>query len=113
MPPVVNPNNLYRETRPEKLSQTVTKHLSHVYVPARKFHEVAVIDPATFKVIDRYPVGRKLKHMVPSWDLKTLWLSGRFDNVDTATGKIKSMPLKTEHLGQTRGTFHYARGAES
>jgi len=80
MPLAGDPNNLYSETRPEKLSPTVAKHLSRVYVPARKSHDVAVIDPATFKVIDRYPVGRNPQHVVPSWDLKTLWVNNNAEH---------------------------------
>lgn len=95
MPPVIDPNNLYSENRPEKLSPTVAKHLSRVYVPARRSHEVAVIDPATFKVIDRYPVGRNPQHVVPSWDLKTLWVNNNSEHradgtvtpIDPLTGK--------------------------
>lgn len=95
MPPVVDPNNLYSETRPDKLSPTVAKHLTRVYVPARRSHEVAVIDPATFKVIDRYPVGRSPQHVVPSWDLETLWVNNNAEHrtdgsvtpIDPLTGK--------------------------
>lgn len=95
MPPVVDPNNLYSETRPEKLSPIVAKHLTRVYVPARRSHEVAVIDPATFKAIDRYPVGRNPQHVVPSWDLKTLWVNNNAEHradgtvtpIDPLTGK--------------------------
>ena len=49
MPPVVDPNNLYSETRPDKLSSIVAKHLSRVYVPNRSSNDVWVIDPATLK----------------------------------------------------------------
>ena len=95
MPPVIDPNNLYSETRPDKLSPTVAKHLTRVYVPARRSHEVAVIDPATFKVIDRYPVGHHPQHVVPSWDLKTLWVNNNAEHradgsvtpIDPLTGK--------------------------
>jgi YVTN family beta-propeller protein len=102
MPPVVDPNNLYSETRPDKLSPTVAKHLSRVYVPNRSSNDVAVIDPATFKVIDRFRVGVHPQHVVPSWDLKTLWVNnnaeGRTDGsvtpIDPMTGKPgKSIPV--------------------
>src|SRR5574341_518295 len=95
MPPVIDSNNLYSETRPEKLSPAVAKHLSRVYVPNRKSNDVAVIDPATFKVVDRFPVGIHPQHVIPSWDLKTLWVNnnaeGRKDGsvtpIDPRTGK--------------------------
>jgi YVTN family beta-propeller protein len=95
MPPVVDPNNLYSETRPDKLSATVAKHLSRVYVPNRASNDVWVIDPATFKVVRKFPVGVHPQHVVPSWDLKTLWVNnnaeGRTDGsvtpIDPVTGK--------------------------
>jgi YVTN family beta-propeller protein len=95
MPPVIDPNNLYSETRPDNLSPTVANHLSRVYVPNRKSNDVAVIDPVTFKVVDRYPVGRDPQHVVPSWDLKTLWVNnnaqhgtdGSVTPIDPTTGK--------------------------
>ena len=102
MPAVVNANNLYSETRPDNLSATVAKHLSRVYVPNRQSNDVAVIDPATLKVIDRYKVGINPQHVVPSWDLKTLWVNnnaeGRTDGsvtpIDPLTGKPgKNIPV--------------------
>ena len=95
MPPVVDPNNLYSETRPDNLSATVAKHLSRVYVPNRASNDVWVIDPATFKVVQKFPVGVHPQHVVPSWDLKTLWVNnnaeGRTDGsvtpIDPITGK--------------------------
>ena len=47
-----------------------------VYVPHTKSHDVWVIDPTTFAVVARYPVGRReLQHVVPSWDMRTLYAS--------------------------------------
>src|SRR5262249_34565079 len=56
MPPVLNPANLYSETRSDKLSPVVAPALPRVYVPNLKSNTVFVIDPATFKVIDRFRV---------------------------------------------------------
>jgi YVTN family beta-propeller protein len=60
-----------------------------------KSNEVYVIDPATRKVVDRFPVGINPQHVVPSYDLKTLWVTnnaeGRTDGsltpIDPTTGK--------------------------
>ncbi len=102
MPPVINPNNLYSETRPDNLSPTVAKHLHRVYVPNRSSNDVWVIDPATLKVVDKYKVGIHPQHVVPSWDLKTLWVNnnaeGRTDGsvtpIDPLTGKPgKNIPV--------------------
>jgi len=102
MPPVIDANNLYSETRPDKLSPVVAKHLHLVYVPNRASNDVWVIDPATLKVIDKYKVGINPQHVVPSWDLKTLWVNnnaeGRTDGsvtpIDPLTGKPgKNIPV--------------------
>jgi YVTN family beta-propeller protein len=102
MPPVIDPNNLYSETRSDKLSPAVANHLSRVYVPNRSSNDVWVIDPATLKVIDKFKVGIHPQHVVPSWDLKTLWVNnnaeGRHDGsvtpIDPLTGKPgKNVPV--------------------
>ncbi len=95
MPPVVDPSNLYSEIRPDRLSPAVSGALSRIYVPNRQGNDVSVIDPATMKVVDRFPVGVNPQHVVPSWDLKTLWVTnnaeGRTDGtltpIDPTTGK--------------------------
>jgi len=93
MPPVADPSNLYRETR--TLSPAVSGALSRIYVPNRQGNDVWVIEPATMKVVDKFPVGVNPQHVVPAWDLKTLWVTnnaeGRTDGtltpIDPATGK--------------------------
>ncbi len=95
MPPVIDPNNLYSETRSDKLSPVVANHLKRVYVPNRSSNDVWVIDPESLKVIDKFKVGIHAQHVVPSWDLKTLWVNnnaeGRTDGsvtpIDPLTGK--------------------------
>jgi len=95
MPPVTNPTNLYSETGPDKLSPAVANVPPRVYVPNVKSNEVHVIDPATLTVIDRFKVGKNPQHVVPSWDLTTLWVTnnaeGRTDGtltpIDPMTGK--------------------------
>jgi YVTN family beta-propeller protein len=95
MPPVPDPTNLYSETRSDKMSPAAAGALSRVYVPNRQGNDVTVIDPATMKVVDRFEVGINPQHVVPSWDMKTLWVTnnaeGRPDGsltpIDPTTGK--------------------------
>lgn len=95
MPPVTDPSNLYSETTPGKMSPAVSGALARVYVPNLHSNDVSVIDPATFRVVDRFKVGINPQHIVPSWDLKTLWVtnnaSGRPDGtltpIDPRTGR--------------------------
>ena len=95
MPAVTDPGNLYSETVAGKLSPAIANVTPRVYVPNVKSHEVHVIDPATLKIVDRYKVGTNPQHVVPSWDLSTLWVTnnaeGRTDGtltpIDPVTGK--------------------------
>ena len=95
MPPVVDRNNLYSEAGAGKFSAAVADALPRVYVPNLQTNDVYVIDPATLKVIDKFKVGLNPQHIVPSWDLQTLWVTnnaeGRTDGtltpIDPKTGK--------------------------
>ncbi|WP_206957018.1 YncE family protein [Trinickia acidisoli] len=102
MPSVVDASNLYSEAGANHLSAAVRGALARVYVPNLRSNDVYVIDPVTFKVVDKFPVGRSPQHIVPSWDLKTLWVTnnaeGRTDGsltpIDTMTGKPgKAIPV--------------------
>ena len=95
MPPVSDPANLYSDAGAGKLSEAVRGALARVYVPNLRSNDVYVIDPATFKVIDKFKVGLNPQHVVPSWDLKTLWVANNAENttkgsltpIDPLTGK--------------------------
>ncbi|MFF9410111.1 hypothetical protein ACF1B0_31980 [Streptomyces anandii] len=91
MPPVLDPADVYAADRPGKLSPVVKDFPSRVYVPNTNSNTVTVIDPATYKVIETIPVGRQPQHVVPSWDLKTLWVNNDLGNsltpIDPRTGK--------------------------
>ncbi|MER6073019.1 hypothetical protein ABT187_30085 [Streptomyces sp. NPDC001817] len=98
MPPVQNPKDLYAADRPNQLSPVVRDFPSRVYVPNTNSDTVTVIDPETYKVIDTFPVGRQPQHVVPSWDLKTLWVNNDLGNsltpIDPKTGKAgKPVPV--------------------
>ena len=95
MPPVSDPGNLYGDAGVGKLSPAAQGALPRVYVPNLQSNDVYVIDPATLKVVDRFRVGVNPQHVVPSWDLKTLWVANNAENttkgsltpIDPTTGK--------------------------
>jgi YVTN family beta-propeller protein len=95
MPPVVDPANLYSETAADKIRPDVAKALPRIYVPNRRSDDVWVIDANTLKVVDRFKVGVNPQHVVPSWDLKTLWVTnnaerrgrGSLTPIDPMTGR--------------------------
>ena len=95
MPAIVNPANLYSEIGANRFSPAVAGALTRVYVPNVRSNDVYVIDPATNQVVDRFKVGTNPQHVVPSWDLKTLWVAnnaegttkGSLTPIDPLTGK--------------------------
>ncbi|MEU3600645.1 YncE family protein [Streptomyces sp. NPDC006798] len=91
MPPVLDPKDLYAADRPNRLSPVVKDFPTKVYVPNTNSNTVSVIDPATYKVVETIPVGVQPQHVVPSWDLKTLWVNNNRGHtltpIDPATGK--------------------------
>jgi YVTN family beta-propeller protein len=90
MPPVLDPDDIYSADRPGKLSPVVRGFPSRVYVPNTSSNTVSVIDPTTYKVIGTIPVGVQPQHVVPSWDMKTLWVNNNRGHtltpIDPATG---------------------------
>jgi len=95
MPPVSDPTNLYGDAGAGKLSEATKGALARVYVPNLRSNDVYVIDPETFKVIGKFRVGLNPQHVVPAWDLKTLWVANNAENttkgsltpIDPTTGK--------------------------
>jgi YVTN family beta-propeller protein len=98
MPPVPDATNLYSETTATKLSPAVDGVLQRVYVPHVQSNDVYVIDPATMKVVDRIKVGINPQHVVPSWDLKTLWVANNAEN--TPHGSLTPLDPKTGKAGK-------------
>jgi YVTN family beta-propeller protein len=98
MPPVLDPNDLYSADRPNALSDAVRNDLNLVYVPNNGSSSVSVIDPTTMKVIRTVPVPFSPEHVVPSWDLRTLWVNSDRGNaltpINPATGEFgKPIPV--------------------
>jgi YVTN family beta-propeller protein len=92
MPPVNNPKDIYAADRPNQLSPVVRDFVPRIYVPNTESNTVDVIDPATYKVVDHFKVGRLPQHVTPSWDMKTLWvLNDKGDSltkIDPKNGKM-------------------------
>ena len=99
MAPVPDPNNLYSETAAGKMSPNVAGALERIYVPNHMAHTVSVIDPATLKVTHTFKVGLYPQHVVPSWDLKTLYVANNAENSDK--GSLTVVDPQTGKPGKT------------
>ncbi len=80
VPPPLDPHNVYAADGPGMLSPTVRGDPQLVYVPNSQSNTVDVISQRTFKVIEQFPVGTLPQHVVPSWDLRTLYVTNDTGN---------------------------------
>jgi YVTN family beta-propeller protein len=62
-----------------------------IYVPNSGSGTVDVIDPRTYRVVERFAVGLLPQHVVPAWNLKTLYVTNDLGNsltpINPRTGK--------------------------
>jgi YVTN family beta-propeller protein len=75
MPPVANPANIYADAGPGMLSPAVLGMPYRIYVPNSGGSSVTVIDPLTYRVIGTYQAGLEPQHVVPAYDMRTLYVT--------------------------------------
>jgi YVTN family beta-propeller protein len=63
-----------------------------IYVPNSLSDTVDVIDPATYRIVEHFPVGRLPQHVVPSYDLRTLYVTNDLGNSLTPIDPRTGMP---------------------
>ncbi|MDP9092136.1 MAG: YncE family protein [Actinomycetota bacterium] len=93
MPPLLNQHDVYAADRANLVSPAIATDPAYVYVPDTNSNDVYVIDQHTMKVISIFPGGHEPQHIVPAYDLKTLYVTadkpgfGSLTPIDPATGK--------------------------
>jgi DNA-binding beta-propeller fold protein YncE len=90
MPVVTDRYNLYSAAGAGKLTDVTKAARPMVYVPHSGSGDVWEIDPATFQVVDKFAAGREVQHVVPAYDLQTLYATDDVGNtitpIDPKTG---------------------------
>ena len=83
--------NIYAATGANALSAVAARAKPLVYVPNSRSGTVSVIDPSTYTVVRTFKTGNVPQHVVPSYDLTTLWVlnngSSTLTPIDPFTGK--------------------------
>ena len=80
MPPVTDPANIYADAGPDMLSPAVRGVPYRIYVPNSGGSTVTIIDPATYRVITTYGTGLNPQHVVPGYDMRTLYVTNDLGN---------------------------------
>jgi YVTN family beta-propeller protein len=82
---------VYAAAGADALSRAVRGSRPMVYVPDTMDNTVQLIDPQTFRVVGHFGTAQEPQHVVPSWDLKTLWVNADRGNsltpINPVTGK--------------------------
>ena len=99
MPPVVDPTNIYSEAGANMLGPAAQQSKQYAYVPHSKSGDVWVIDTQTFQVVDKFPVGVEVQHVVPSWDMTAMYATDDLGNV------VRRIDPITGKAGDTIGVF--------
>lgn len=72
-PPIASPHNLYADAGANMLSAAVKGVPYRIYVPNSEGSSVDVINPYTMQVIRQFSTPENPQHIVPSYDMKTLY----------------------------------------
>ncbi|MEN3341760.1 MAG: hypothetical protein V7644_1164 [Actinomycetota bacterium] len=85
------PTNVYAADAAGNLSAVARHARPYVYVPNSDSNSVDVIDQRTFRIVRHLAVGALPQHVVPAWDLKTLYVTNDLGNsltaIDPRTGR--------------------------
>ena len=91
IPPLLDRHDVYAADRPGRLSPVVRHFRPLIYVPNSDSASVDEIDPRTYKIVRHFSVGALPQHVVPSYDLKRLWVTNDLGNsltpIDPRNGK--------------------------
>jgi YVTN family beta-propeller protein len=94
VPPLLDKSDVYAADAPNRLSPVVRRFRPLIYVPNSLSDTVDVIDPRTYKVVRHFKVGGQPQHVVPSYDLKTLWVNNNTGNSLTPINPRNGKPGK-------------------
>src|SRR5438132_1437172 len=72
--------NIYDHAQFGMFSPEVNNALYRVYVPNSKSNTVSVIDPKSYVVVNTFFTGKNPQHVVPSYDLQTLYVLNNKSN---------------------------------
>ena len=87
----IDRTNVYAHDTPSGLVAATRRAKDLVYVPNSRSDTVDVIDPHTYRIVEHFAVGVLPQHVVPAWNLRTLYVTNDVSNsltaIDPRTGK--------------------------
>lgn len=97
-PPAAALPNVYAAAGAGALGPAALAARPMVYVPNTLSNTVQLIDPRTYRVVGRFRTPREPQHVVPSWDLKTLWVNADQGNSLTPVSPVTGTAGRPVHV---------------
>ena len=110
VPPLLDPHNVYAADGRGRLARVVRRFRPLIYVPNSGSNTVEEIDPRTFQVVREFAVGALPQHVVPSYDLKTLWVTNDTGNSLTPINPVNGAPGAPVHVDDPYNMYFSADG---
>jgi YVTN family beta-propeller protein len=85
-------HNVYAADASGDLSPVVRRDRPLVYVPNSESATVDEINPYTYRVVRQFPVGLLPQHVIPSYDLRTLYVANDAGNSLTPIDPVNGIP---------------------
>jgi YVTN family beta-propeller protein len=97
-PAAAAPPTVYAAAGANALSPVARRARPMVYVPNTLSNTVQLIDPRTYRVVGRFRTPQEPQHVVPSWDLKTLWVNADRGNALTPINPVTGRAGRPVHV---------------
>src|SRR5262245_14500066 len=90
MPALLDSQNVYAGAGVAMIDSVARADTSLVYVPLGAAASVAVVDPSSYRLLRVFRTATLPQHVIPSYDLRTLWVANDIGNsltpIDPVTG---------------------------
>jgi DNA-binding beta-propeller fold protein YncE len=110
VPPLLDPNDVYAADRQGDLMPVARRFRALVYVPNSASDTVDEIDQRTSRVIRQFAVGAVPQHVVPSYNLRTLWVTNDVGNSLTPINPLTGNPGRPVQVADPYNMYYTPDG---
>jgi YVTN family beta-propeller protein len=102
--------DVYAHDGPNMLSAVARQARPLVYVPNSESNTVDLIDPSTYRVVGQFSVGLLPQHVVPAWNLRTLYVTNDAGNSLTPIDPRTGRPGRAIHVADPYNMYFTPNG---
>ncbi|MBV9413537.1 MAG: beta-propeller fold lactonase family protein [Solirubrobacterales bacterium] len=88
----LDPHNVYAAAGAGDFAPAARHVRPLIYVPNSESNTVDEIDPHTYKIVREFPVGTLPQHVIPAYDLRTLYVANDEGNSLTPINPVTGIP---------------------